>query len=147
MKRKIHFFVFISLLSIFPLAGKALSQERNVKSSCRLFSTSGAEYSSEQRGKCTIKTYLDGDYLMVEVRTPWDNSATEGRNDLIRLKNNSSCTSWRDDSSDECYGAFRYSDDWGYVQVSESEENGRNKFIYSLGNAYIVTYDGPLPRP
>lgn len=83
---------------------------------------------------------------MVEVKTPWD-SATEGRNDLMRLENKSSCTYWRYYSSDECSGAFRYSDEWSYIQASEFEENGRNKFAYSLGNAYMVTYDGPLPRP
>lgn len=146
MRRTIQiFFTSIGLLSVLSLASEALAQERNVKSSCRLFSTSGVEYNYERKGKCVIKTYLDGDYLMVEVKTPWD-SAVQGKPDLMRLENKSSCTSWQYASND-CSGEFWYGDEWSYIQATEGEKNGRTNFGYSLGNAYIVTYDGPLPRP
>ena len=83
---------------------------------------------------------------MVEVKTPWD-SVVKGKPDIMRLENKPSCNLWQYYSSNSCYGGFWSGDEWSYVVVNEGMENGKAKFSYSVGNAYMVTYDGSLPRP
>lgn len=98
------------------------------------------------RGRCKIKTYVDGNYMMVEVKTPWKDTPT-GNSDLIRLVNSSLCNFWSYKNSNGCEGDFWYGDRWSYVAAGEDEENGKVKFTYTLGTAYTVTYDGYFPRP
>ena len=135
-------FSSITLLSFFIFVGAAYAQEKNVISSCHLITTLGII----ERGRCTIKTYVDGKYIMVQVKTPWDNTVT-GEPDIIRLVNRLSCTSWSYKNSDGCEGEFWDGDEWNYVGAGKYVENGKKKFSYTLGTAYTVIYDGPFSRP
>jgi hypothetical protein len=134
-------FSSITLLSFFFFVGDALAQEKNVISSCRLITTVGVV----ERGRCTIKTHIDGNYIMVEAKTPWDD--TTGGPDIMRLVNGLSCASWIYKSSKGCEGEFWYGDEWSYVEAEKYEESGKKKFRYSLGTAYTVIYDGSFSRP
>lgn len=98
------------------------------------------------KGKCKIKTYIDGEYIKVEVKTPWKDTPT-GKSDVMKLVNKPSCNSWIYRSGKGCDVQFWYGNEWSYAGVWEEKENGRDKFNYSLGTAYTVTYDGSFPRP
>ncbi len=145
MKKIIKYILALSILSSgFLLADVTFAKERNVKSSCSLFGSGGAGYDYGEKGRCVIKTYISEGYIMIEVRTPWDN--VTGDFDLIRLKNNRLCTIWKE-SSNKCRGEFWYGDRWSYIIAEESSGTGKTTFSYSIGNAYMVTYDGALPIP
>ncbi|MFW6359851.1 MAG: hypothetical protein ACOC0N_11660 [Chroococcales cyanobacterium] len=82
---------------------------------------------------------------MVRVETPWQHN--DGV-DQMRLENDPSCTHWSY-VLDRCRGAFWYGegDGWNFVSAGEREENGQPEFSYTVGNAYMVVYDGEFPRP
>lgn len=139
--------IFSSLALMFvSSASDVLAQERNVISSCRMMSSSGAYHLHEERGKCVIKTRVEGDYIVVNVKVPWQ---TTGSSDILRLANNPLCTSWSYMNSEGCSSEYWYGTDtgWSYGGAWEEVDNGRIRFKYSLGNAYLVEYHGPLPRP
>ena len=132
----------LALITVSPLLfmnSSVSAQERNFKSSCSYEGTGGVENNWGETGKCQIKTYVKGDYLIVEVTTSWG----EGEPDIIRLENDPSCDYWSSIKGNGCKGEFRYGNEWGYVTAGESETS----FGYSLGNAYMFSYDGPLLRP
>ncbi len=131
----------ISFLSILFSTNNVLAQQqRNVKSSCRLYTTAGLV----EKGKCIIKTYIQGDYIIAEVYKSWEKSNEPTK---LRFTNRSDCTSWQWKSENGCAVELWDGGEGGYVSTVENEENGRKRFIYSLGNAYVVEYDGPFPHP
>jgi hypothetical protein len=134
----------IALITVSPILlfnSSVLAQERNFKSSCGYSSTSGVEYSYEERGKCTVKTYVQGDYLIVEVKSSWK----KGEKETLRLENKPSCKFWSSTEGNDCKGEYWYDDNTGWSYITATED--RNSFGYSLGNAYMFSYDGPLLRP
>lgn len=123
----------VTVLPFLLIGNDVLAQERNFKSSCSLTSRWSATDINTEKGKCQIKTYIEGDYLIVEVNTPWG----EAEKDIIRLKNNPSCQYWSwSDTEVECKS---------FTPYTASED--ANSFHYGMGNAYMVDYDGPLLRP
>lgn len=148
MKKLItHLLASITLLPVFLLDSNVLAQERNFKSSCSYAGTSGVEYTYGKRGKCIIKTYVSGDYLIVEVKSSWEEEKR-----IMRLENKPNCSEWRDlsesqyqYSSNVCHGQYWHGDSlgWGYIVAVKD----KNSFGYSLGNAYMFSYDGPLLQP
>ncbi len=137
----------VALLPLFFLNNNVLAQERNFTSSCKYDGTSGVEYNYGKQGKCVIKTYASEDYLFVEVKSSWEKEKR-----IMRLDNKPQCTEWRDlsennikYSSNVCHGQYWYGGDfgWGYIVAYADDSN----FGYSLGNAYMFSYDGPLLRP
>lgn len=132
----------MTVLPFLLMGNEVIAQERNFKSSCSYASTSGAMHFYEVRGKCQIKTYVRGDYLIVEVTNSWD----ETNKETIRLENDPSCDywSWSNTLDADCKAGFKGDDNsWSYVNASENEKS----FHYGMGNIYMFTYDGPLLRP
>ncbi|ALB39886.1 MULTISPECIES: hypothetical protein [unclassified Anabaena] len=139
------FVVSLSVLSFLFTTNNALAQQRNVKSSCRLHTTAGII----GKGRCTIKTYMEGDYIMVVVYKSWDK-----RPDRLRLTNNPKCTRWIPFPSEEnivtCLVEMKLEEepDWGVGFAGEYETNGKKEFVYGVGGSgYAFYYNGPLPRP
>ncbi|MEH2283647.1 MAG: hypothetical protein V7K90_20350 [Nostoc sp.] len=132
--------ISLSALSFIFASSNALAQQRNVKSSCRLYTTAGLI----GKGRCTIKTYIEGNYIMVEVYKSWEQN---NEPDRLRFTNRPDCISWQWKSDNGCEEEFWYGDGWSYVSTREDEENGKTRFIYSLGSAYYFQYDGSFPRP
>ncbi len=134
--------ISLGFISSFLLGRNALAEQRNVVSSCRIHTTAG-----ETKGKCIIRTYIDGDYIMIQVVPSWFKSPDDGPT-LLRVMNNPSCTHWSGFDENGCKGELLYgtddSNDWGYASVTASE----GRFSYGIGGSgFALWYDGPLPRP
>ena len=133
----------LALITVSPvlfLNSSVLAQERNFKSSCGYEGTGGVDSNWGERGKCQIKTYVKGDYLIVEVTTSW----FEGEKHILRLENDPSCDYWSSIEGNGCKGGYwGGGDQWDYVTAGED----KTSFGFSLGNAYMFSYDGPLLRP
>ena len=131
------FFMSLGILSTIFLSSNALAEQRNVISSCSLHTTAG-----DSRGKCIIKTHIDGDYIMIQV-IPQGLFNMED-NGLLRVSNNPSCTIWTGFNEDGCKGEVWDGTDWTYAVINASE----GRFGYgSGGSGFAFYYDGPLPRP
>ena len=132
----------VKVIPFLLIGNDVLAQERNFKSSCTKSSTTGARYSYTEKGKCQIRTYIEGNYIIVEVNTSWGG----GEKEIIRLENNPSCQywSWSDTVDAECKaGIAGDGSSWSYVTASEDAKS----FHYGTGNIYMVDYDSPLLRP
>ncbi len=131
--------ISIGFISSFLLGRNALAEQRNVVSSCGLHTSAG-----ETRGKCIIRTYIDGDYIMIKVEPSWFKSPDDGPT-FLRVTNNPSCTSWSGFNEDGCKGEVSMDGtDWEYASVTASE----GEFVYGMGGSgFALYYDGPLPRP
>ena len=139
------FIVSLSVLSFLFTTNNALAQQRNVKSSCRLYTTAGLI----GKGRCTLKTYIEGDYIMVVVYKSWDK-----RPDRLRLTNNPKCTRWIPSPSEDnivtCLVEMKLEEepDWGVGFAGEYKTNAKKEFVYGVGGSgYAFYYNGPLPRP
>jgi hypothetical protein len=139
------FIVSLSVLSFLFTTNNALAQQRNVKSSCRLYTTAGLI----GKGRCTLKTYIEGNYIMVKVYKSW-----EKKPDRLRLTNNPQCTRWIPFPSEEetvtCLIEMKLEEepDWGVGFAGEHNINGKKQFRYGVGGSgYNFEYDGHLPRP
>ncbi|MBW4600993.1 MAG: hypothetical protein KME29_15710 [Calothrix sp. FI2-JRJ7] len=140
----------ISLLSGVLIHSNADAQEvRNVISSCHVETTAGVV----ERGRCKIKTWAEGDYIIVEIRNSWEGYKEPT---YFRLVNNPNCSSWRGIGGDEddCKAVGRYDNSWneeenGLVSIGEykDDENSNPRFIYTYGRAYTFFYHGSFPRP
>lgn len=128
----------VTVLPFLLLGNDVQAQERNFKSSCSYTGTGGIGMNWGERGKCTVKTYVKGDYLIVEVNTSWE----EGKKEILRLKNDPSCKFWSSVDGNGCKGEYWYGNETGWSYITASED--RKSFGYSLGNAYMFSYDGPL---
>lgn len=136
----------IALLSgVFVPSNAKAQAVRNVISSCRVETTAGIT----DRGRCKIKTWIEGDYIIVEVKPSWEKEAS-----YFKLVNNPNCNSWSHyDNNSGCKGVTGDGQSWdedsgGLVSIGEDEDNqGNPKFHYSFGKAYTLIYDGNFPRP
>ncbi|HYW22113.1 MAG TPA: hypothetical protein VE956_22930 [Nodularia sp. (in: cyanobacteria)] len=136
--------ISLSALSLIFTSSNVLAQQRNVKSSCSLHTTAGIT-----NGKCIIRTYIEGDYIMVEVYKSWEKIP-----DRLRLINTAKCTEWSsypwETEVNQCLAEIQYAgeNDWSFALAGENEINGKKAFNYgSGGSGYHFHYDGPFPRP
>lgn len=130
--------VVAGFISSFLLCESVIAEQRNVISSCGLSTSAGVT-----RGKCIIRTYIDGNYIMIKVEPSWFESPDEGLT-LLRVTNNPSCTSWSGFNEKGCIGEAWYGEGWGYASVTDEE----GRFSYGNGGSgFALYYDGPLPRP
>jgi len=136
---------FVVLLSGVFVLGNAQAQEvRNVISSCHVETTAGIT----DRGRCKIKTWIEADYIIVEIKSSWEKEAT-----YFKLVNNPNCKTWSHYNDSGCQGASGDGQSWdeetgGLVSIGENEDaQGNPKFQYSYGSAYTLIYDGKFPRP
>ena len=134
------FIVSLSVLSFLFTTNNAIAQQRNVKSSCRLYTTAGLV----EKGKCTIRTYIEGDYIIAEIYKSWEKNNESTK---IRFTNRTDCTSWQWKSDNGCEVELWYGSEWNYVSAGDNEVNGKKMFTYTLGSAYYFQYDGIFPRP
>lgn len=134
--------ISLSALSLIFASSNALAQQRNVKSSCRLYTTAGLV----EKGKCTIRTYIEGDYIIAEIYKSWEKNNEPTK---IRFTNRPDCTSWQWKSDNGCEVELWYGGEleWYYVSAGDDEVNGKKMFTYTLGSAYYLQYDGLFPRP
>lgn len=133
------FVISVGILSTIFLGNNALAEQRNVISSCGLGTTAGYI-----RGKCIIKTYIEGDYIMIQVIPSWRKSPEDDELTFLRVENSPSCTRWTGFNEDGCKGEVWYGTDWGYAIIDSSE----GRFGYGMGGSgFSFHYDGPLPRP
>lgn len=139
----------IALLSEMLVPSNAEAQEvRNVISSCHVETTAGVV----DRGKCKIKTWVEGDYIIVEIRKSWKGYKEP---DYFRLINNPNCRSWSGISKreDGCQAVSGDGQSWneeegGLVSIGEDESNkGNHQLYYTYGTAYTFFYHGILPKP
>ena len=140
----------ISLLSGVLIHSNAGAQEvRNVISSCHVQTTAGIV----ERGRCKIKTWTEGDYIIVEIRKSWEKEPS-----YFRLVNHPGCSSWKGigEDIDGCEAvegdgkSWSKDDETGLVSFGEykDEDGKRNpQVIYTYGSAYTFFYHGPLARP
>lgn len=146
MKKIKAFLILLSLLSPVFFTNIVQAQKvRNVISSCYVLTTAGIT----DRGKCKIKTWLESDYIIVEVKTSWDREPS-----YFRLINNPQCKIWGSalDNDNPCKAVTGDGKSWDeesiVVSIGEhTDENGNPKFGYSFGSAYTLTYDGPFVIP
>ena len=144
MKKIKSFIACLTILSVVFCNHNAIAQQRNVKSSCTLHTTAG-----DTKGKCIIRTYIDGDYIMVEVYKSWEKIP-----DRLRLTNTVKCTEWNsypwETEVNQCLAEIQYAgeNDWSFALAGENEINGKMEFSYgSGGSGYNLSYDGFFPRP
>jgi hypothetical protein len=146
MKKIKAFLIFISLLSPIFLANIVQAQRvRNVTSSCSVLTTAGIT----ERGKCKIKTWLEGNYIIVEVKKSWDREPS-----YFRLTNNPECNLWGPalDNDNPCKAVTGDGKSWDEESIvvgigEHTDENGNKTFGYSFGRAYNLFYDGPFVIP
>ncbi len=136
---------FVALLSgVFVLSNAQAQEVRNVISSCRLETTAGIT----DRGRCKIKTWIEGDYIIVEIKPSWEKEVS-----YFKLANNPNCKTWSYYNDSGCKGVSGDGQSWdeefgGLVSIGEHEDaQGNPKFHYSFGRAYTLIYDGKFPRP
>ncbi|BAZ19093.1 hypothetical protein NIES4071_109780 (plasmid) [Calothrix sp. NIES-4071] len=142
----------ITLLSGMLIHSNADAQDvRHVVSSCHVETTAGVV----ERGRCDIKTWAEGDYIIVEIRESWNWSKEPT---YFRLVNYPGCSSWRGIGWDEdnCKAvegdgkSWSKDDETGLVSFGEyKDEDGKGnpQVIYTYGRAYTFFYHGPFPRP
>jgi hypothetical protein len=133
--------VSLSALSLIFTSSNALAQHINVKSSCRIYTSACLV----EKGKCTIRTYIEGDYIIAEIYKSWEKNSKPTYK--LRFTNRPDCTSWQWESDNGCNVELGYGDEWSYVAAGDNEENGKKTFGYTVGSAYSLQYDGPFPRP
>ncbi len=130
--------ISVIFLSSFSSSRNALAEQKNVISSCSLHTTAG-----ETRGRCTIRTYIDGDYIMIKVIPSWFKSSDDEPT-FLRVTNNPSCQRWSGFDEDGCKGELLDGTEWGYATVHTSDGH----FSYGVGGSgFALYYDGSLPRP
>ncbi|MBD2471561.1 hypothetical protein [Nostoc sp. FACHB-145] len=140
------FLISLSFLTLafFPNIAQAQAV-RNVISSCRVLTTAGIVES----GKCKIKTWLQNDYIIVEVKKSWEEELS-----YFRLTNNPQCKNWGPtmDDNNPCKAVTGDGQSWDEESIVVSigeyiEENSNPKFGYSFGRAYTLIYDGSFVIP
>ena len=131
MKKIIAILASATFLPFLVLENDAQAQE-NFSNFCSKAGTSGVMHGYKEEGKCQVKTYVEGDYLVVEVSASWN----EGEKEIIRLKNDTSCEYWST-TDDDCKAEVGSdSGEWGGYVTAGKDETG---FGYSFGNAYQVS--------
>jgi|GEM_PF-3911876 len=140
MHKYLKAFIFlVGIFSTFSFPSKTLAEQRNVISSCELHTSAG-----DVRGKCVIKTHLEGNYIMIQVIPSWRKTPEDDELTYLRVENNPSCAGWNGFNEQGCKGEVWESTGWGYASIHDSE----GKFSYGIGGpGFVLYYDGPLPRP
>ena len=116
----------------FLLLGNDAQAQENFTSSCSKAGSSGVMHGYKEKGKCQVKTYVKGNYMIVEITASWG----EGEKEILRLENNPSCNYWSTIDEDGCKGEVGGNDgEWGGYVTAGKDETG---FGYSFGNAYRV---------
>lgn len=133
------------LFGVLPPSTAQAQAVRNVISSCHVETTAGII----EKGRCKIKTWVEGEYIIVEIKKSWEGYKNPR---YFRLTNDANCKYWsyfKHDDDDNCLVRAIDSDEWdGIVGIGESEdEEGTKQFGYYYGRAYMFTYHGSLPRP
>ncbi|MBD2255005.1 hypothetical protein [Nostoc parmelioides] len=93
------FVTLLGLFSVFTLNSDAIAEQRNVKSSCGLHTTAG-----DIKGKCTLKIFIEGKYIMIQVIPSWRKSSEDDALMFLRLENNQSCKKWDGFNENGCKG-------------------------------------------
>jgi hypothetical protein len=135
------------ILSTILLSTPVQAQEQtNTTSSCSI----GNHMGIENRGKCIIRSKVDGNYIYVKIEKSWESP------DYFRLTNSPACNTWYmkpiSDMKDGCEVEQKYDIygwDTGVMKFGVyKDENGNETLYYAYGDkANSFHYQGPFKRP
>ena len=120
----------VTVMPFLLIGNKVQAQVENFTNFCSKAGSSGVMHGYKEEGNCQVKTYVEGDDLIVGVTASWN----QGEKEIIRLKNNTSCNYWST-PDDDCKAEVGGNDGWGGYVTAGKDETG---FGYSFGNAYRV---------